>query len=260
MAWQAVRSGFTGPSNKIGGSSEYHGDWKFAKSLPIDQRIAAFDAIAKEYDRQGRVLEFSNAAVSGRRYDPSLSYEQKADLLKAALAAHSHSIHSNFDSIDAYPVLKTAKNRFVSGSVENAPLLIAGLPGQKIVRGTASGYGFYSTVLNDKGEPILKVGHGNIDKPEKESEIIVGGVKPSQSPTTATAPSTQTPATNTGLNPVEIAINLPKELLNLAQEKEKEKPKSFLDSFVEGLLAKTFNQTNNALNSNDPENNPWLIT
>ena len=91
-------------------------------------------------------------------------------------------------------------------------------------------------------------------------KLLDTGAKPSQSPTTATAPSTQTPTTNTAINPIEIAINLPKELLNLAKEKEKEKPKSFLDSFVEGLLAKTFNQTNNNLSLNNPENNPWLIT
>ena len=70
MAYTPVRSGFTGPSAKIGGSSDYHIDLKLLQSLPVAERVKAVDSLAQQYRSIGREIEFSNAAVSGQRWDP----------------------------------------------------------------------------------------------------------------------------------------------------------------------------------------------
>ena len=58
----------TGPSARIGGSSEYHIDTKIKASLTMEQKIAMMDQLSRGYAAEGRVIEFSNAAVAGMKY------------------------------------------------------------------------------------------------------------------------------------------------------------------------------------------------
>lgn len=167
------RSGFTGPSERIGGSSPYHIDLKVLQTLPLQERIRAMDSLANQYQSIGREIEFSNQAVSGRRWSPTAPLEEKVNLLE--LAAKAHAPRSGWDSYDFYVPFAKAKDRFEPGSVEGASIYIPAVPGGKIRRGTAGDYGFYSESLDPSGRVVFRVGHGDISRPEAETEIAVTG-------------------------------------------------------------------------------------
>lgn len=164
------RSGFTGPSERIGGSSEYHIDLKVLQTLPLQERIRAMDSLANQYKSIGREIEFSNEGVSGRRWNPTAPLEEKVNLLE--LAAKSHASRSGWDSYDFY-VPFAGKSRFDPGAVEGASIYIPGLPGGKIRRGSAGDYGFYSEALDPSGKVVFRVGHGDINRPETDAEVLV---------------------------------------------------------------------------------------
>lgn len=164
------RSGFTGPSERIGGSSEYHIDLKVLQTLPLQERIRAMDSLAQQYKSIGREIEFSNQAVSGRRWNPTAPLEEKVNLLE--LAAKAHAPRSGWDSYDFY-VPFAGKSRFDPGAVEGASIYIPGLPGGKIRRGSGGGYGFFSEALDPSGRVVFRVGHGDINRPETDAEVLV---------------------------------------------------------------------------------------
>ena len=123
------RSGFTGPSERIGGSSEYHIDLKILSSLPLAEKIRALDSLANQYKGIGRQIEFSNEGVSGRRWDPSATLEDKVALFEAVRGAHAP--RAGWDPLDFY-VPFAGKSRFDKGAVEGASIYIPGVPGGKI--------------------------------------------------------------------------------------------------------------------------------
>lgn len=172
MAYSVNRSGYTGPSDKIGGSSPYHIDWKALKSLPAIEKVKAMDALANQYGSHGREIEFSNNAVAGRRWNTAADLSDKIDLLERAAAAHAHSQSPGFDSFDFYVPFK-GKSRFDKGAVEDASIYIPGIAGGKIRRGSGGGYGYFSEALDPSGKVVFRVGHGNVDRPEAETEILV---------------------------------------------------------------------------------------
>jgi len=172
MAYSVHRSGYTGPSGKIGGSTDYHIDLKMLQSLPIAERVKAMDAVANQYNTLGRNVEFSNTAVSGRRWDPAANLADKVDLLERASGAHSHSRHPGWDSFDFYVPFK-GKSRFDKGAVEDASIYLPGVAGGKIRRGSGGGYGYFSEALDPSGKVLFRVGHGNVDRPETETEVSV---------------------------------------------------------------------------------------
>ncbi len=188
MAYPVFRSGYTGPSGKIGGSTDYHIDLKMLQSLPIAERVKAMDAVANQYGSLGRTIEFSNPAVSGRRWDTAADLAAKVDLLERASGAHSHSKHPGWDSFDFYVPFK-GKSRFDKGAVEDASIYLPGVAGGKIRRGSGGGYGYFSEALDPSGKVVFRVGHGNIDRPEAETEVLVGA--------TQTPGTTRTADTNT---------------------------------------------------------------
>lgn len=165
------RSSFTGPSERIGGSSPYHIDFKVLQTLPLQERIRAMDSLAQQYKSIGREIEFSNQAVSGRRWNPSAPLEEKVNLLE--LAAKAHAPRSGWDSYDFY-VPFAGKSRFDPGAVEGASIYIPGVPGGKIRRASGGGYGFYSEALDPSGRVVFRVGHGDINRPETDAEVAVG--------------------------------------------------------------------------------------
>jgi len=165
------RSGFTGPSERIGGSSPYHIDLKVLQTLPLQERIRAMDSLANQYSSIGREIEFSNQAVSGRRWNPTAPLEEKVNLLESA--ARAHAPRSGWDSYDFY-VPFAGKSRFDPGAVEGASIYIPGVVGGKIRRGSGGGYGYFSEALDPSGRVVFRVGHGDINRPEADTEVIVG--------------------------------------------------------------------------------------
>ena len=172
MSYIPFRSGFTGPAAKIGGSTDYHIDLKARSNLPIAEQVKAFDTLVKQYQSHGREVEFSNANVSGMRWNPAASFDDKVKLYNQAVSAHSHSMHPGWNSLDFYVPFK-GKDRFAKGAVEGASIYAPGIPGGKIRRASGGGFGYYSEVLDPKGQVMFKVGHGDISRPEEKAEIDV---------------------------------------------------------------------------------------
>ena len=189
MSYSVYRSGYTGPSGKIGGSTDYHIDLKMLQSLPIAERVKAMDAVANQYGSLGRNIEFSNPAVSGRRWDTAADLAAKVDLLERASGAHSHSKHPGWDSFDFYVPFK-GKSRFDKGAVEDASIYLPGVAGGKIRRGSGGGYGYFSEALDPSGKVVFRVGHGNVDRPEAETEILVAAGQPQVAASTGSTNTT----------------------------------------------------------------------
>lgn len=164
------RSGFTGPSERIGGSSPYHIDLKILSALPLQEKIRALDSLAQQYSSIGREIEFSNQAVSSQRWNPNASPEEKKALFEAATKAHA--TRPGWDPLDFYVPFK-GKSRFDTGAVEGASIFIPGVPGGKIRRGAGGGYGYFSEAMDPSGRVVFRVGHGDINRPEQEGEIAV---------------------------------------------------------------------------------------
>jgi len=183
------RSGFTGPSERIGGSSPYHIDLKILSELPIAEKIRALDSLANQYKSIGRQMEFSNEAVSGRRWDPTAPLEDKVALFEAVRGAHAP--RQGWDPLDFY-VPFADKSRFDTGAVEGASIYIPGVPGGKITRGSGGGYGYFSEALDPSGRVVFRVGHGDINRPEEQTEILVAEGQPKPPTDTATTAGTKT--------------------------------------------------------------------
>jgi len=182
------RSGYTGPSERIGGSSPYHIDLKILQSLPYEEKIRALDSLAAQYRNIGREIEFSNQAVSGRRWNPDASPEEKKALFEAATAAHAS--RPGWDPLDFYVPFK-GKSRFDTGAVEGASIYLPGVPGGKIRRGQGGGYGYFSEAMDSSGRVVFRVGHGDINRPEEQGEILVA----EQLPETQQGTAPETPKT-----------------------------------------------------------------
>ena len=175
MPYTPVRSGFTGPSANIGGSSEYHIDLKMLDTLPLAEKVKALDSLAKQYKSIGREIEFSNQAVSGKRYNLADPFDERARLVMQAASAHAP--RQGWHSLDFYVPL-AGKSRFDKGAVEGASIFLPGIAGGKVRRGKADNYGLYSESLDPSGRVLFKVGHGDITRPEKDGELNVLGSAP----------------------------------------------------------------------------------
>ena len=161
---------YTAPQSNNGGSSAYHIDTKFSKDLPFDRVIAAMDSMAFAYEEQGRVIEFSNDAVGNQRYDPN--DPNRGDLVKKAFGAHSHSMHSNWNSIDYY-IPKKDKNRFHNNpdgtpsldSGAGVEIMLPAFQGGRTEYATGGRYGNHALIYDESGKLIMKTGHGDDRKP-----------------------------------------------------------------------------------------------
>ena len=150
----------TAPKGYMGSGTEYHIDTKFNKSLSMEERVNMVDQMAASYAERGRKIEFSNSAVSGRTWDMNAPLEEKIALLEAAQAAHSHSLHNDYDSIDYY-IPNMGVDRF-DKSAENAEIIVPTVEGGKVNYGQGGGYGAYVTVTDAEGNVLVKTGHGDI--------------------------------------------------------------------------------------------------
>ena len=150
----------TAPKGYMGSGTEYHIDTKFNKSLSMEDRVNMVDQMAASYAERGRKIEFSNSAVAGRTWDMNAPMEVKIKLLQAAQAAHSHSLHSNYDSIDYY-IPNMNMDRWHK-SAENAEIIVPTVEGGKVNYGQGGGYGAFVTVTDAEGNILVKTGHGDI--------------------------------------------------------------------------------------------------
>jgi hypothetical protein len=150
----------TGASRYIGGSSDYHIDTKFAKSLSLEDRVKMMDKLAAAYAARGRKIEFSNSSVAGEVYDLNKTLAERMDLLRRAQSAHGHSRHSRYDSIDYY-IPSIRENRF-GKSAEAAEILVPTVAGGKVNYSQGGGYGAFITLTDEKGNVLLKTGHGDV--------------------------------------------------------------------------------------------------
>lgn len=247
MAYTPIRSGFTGPSAKIGGSSDYHIDLKMLESLPIGERVKAVDTLAKKYASIGREIEFSNEGVAGQRWNPEADLATRVDLLNRAAAAHSK--RPGWQSLDFYVPFK-GKSRFDKGAVEDASIFLPGVAGGSVRRGTAKDYGYFSESLDPKGNVLFRVGHGNIDRPEANENMVISQLpqKPSTPPLQQTVSSQDNLAAyRQGLFDA-LGMTQP-------QQKEKEKP-SLTQSLLSGVLANAFQ--GNPFMRNYMQQNPYM--
>ena len=231
MAYTPIRSGFTGPSAKIGGSSDYHIDLKMLGSLPIEDRVKVFDSLAKKYSEIGRQIEFSNEGVAGQRWNPEADLATRVDLLNRAAEAHSK--RPGWDSFDFYVPFK-GKSRFDKGAVEDASIFLPGVPGGSVRRGTAKDYGYFSESLDPKGNVLFRVGHGNIDRPEANENMVI-----SQLPEKPSTPPLQQKVSSQGNLAAYRQGIIDAFGLTQPQQKEKEKP-SLTQSLLSGVLSKAF--------------------
>lgn len=150
---------FTGPAHTIGGSSAYHIDTKFRKTLSMEQKVAMVDAMAKGYAAQGRRIEFSNELVSGKVWDVNATYQEKAKLLRAAEHAHSHSVYNEWTSIDYY--VPAGKDPRGGASSQGVEMILPKIPGTSVEYGRSGNYGNYLNILDSAGNPLVKTGHGD---------------------------------------------------------------------------------------------------
>ena len=180
----------TGPEGRIGAGTEYHLDTKFSKDTSLEDRIKLLDQLAKGYRARGREIEFSNDAVAGTVYNPDASMEEKTALLKRVHAAHSHSSHADYDSIDYYiPKISDEKGRR-GKSAEGAEILMPTMQDAQLRYGQSGGYGAFVDMVDKDGKIIMTTGHGDIrgarsgtvdlspPKPAKPSVEPVEEVKP----------------------------------------------------------------------------------
>ena len=159
MAYRTVRSSYTRPQD------QFHIDLNMLDNLPLAEKVKAFDSVVRQYGSIGREVEFSNQNVSGLKYNLNAPFDDRAKLIMQAAAAHSHSKHPGWHSLDFYVPFK-GKSRFDQGAVEGASIYLPAIPGGKVRRGTADDYGYYSEALNPEGQVVFRVGHGDINRPE----------------------------------------------------------------------------------------------
>lgn len=157
MAYTLYPSGRTGPSENIGGSSDYHIDSKFSTALGSDEARRRFEAIVRKYKELGRDVEFSNNSVSDEIYDLDADEAVRRDLWDRATAAHAP--REGWYSLDYYAPL-SGMGRW-DKSAEGAPIFGVGGEGSRVETGTGGNYGFYSLIYNKDGDLISKVGHGD---------------------------------------------------------------------------------------------------
>ena len=172
MGYTLYESGITGPSANIGGSSDYHIDSKFSKSLGEAEARRRFEEKVKKYNELGRVVEFSNQGVADMIYDMSLDEDKRADLFRRAYQAHSP--REGFYSLDYYAPNK-GTNRW-DKSAEGAPIFAVGEDGGRRETHTGGNYGFYSVLYDKDGNITGKVGHGDDRYPSSGKGQPLGGL------------------------------------------------------------------------------------
>jgi len=162
----------TGPSSVIGGSAAYHQDIMFGSTVTMRERVQLMDQLATEYEKLGRVIEFSNAAVADERYTTSLSYAQKESLISRAQAAHAA---RGRPAMDYYAPL-VGQTR-AGKSVVNQAMLAPVVPGASYAFGGGGRSGRAMTVRRN-GRLVYEMLHGRMDRPVPQGGVFTGSAAP----------------------------------------------------------------------------------
>jgi hypothetical protein len=156
---QAYGTGLkTGPSAYIGGSAEYHIDTKLKSDMSMEDTVAYFDQMARAYEKEGRIIEFSNAAVAGARYKSTMSMQEKIGLLQRAAGAHAS--RAGYRSFDYYVPLESAADR-EHHSAEGAEIHVPTAPGGHIDYHSGGRYGNFVIIYDASGREVGRTGHGD---------------------------------------------------------------------------------------------------
>lgn len=201
---------YTAPESNNGGSSEYHVDSKFRSDLPIAEVTKLFDQMAAGYAEQGRKIEFSNPGVEDEVYSLDMDQKEKESLIQRAFAAHSHSSHEGWNSLDYY-IPNVGENRF-KASAENAEILLPNVAGGRVEYGSGGGYGNFAAIVDASGQNIMRTGHGDDRRALPSNRALsaptpqVVASQPAPQPAAAPQqqPSTAAPAGATQLNQSEL--------------------------------------------------------
>jgi muramidase (phage lysozyme) len=152
----------TGPSAYIGGSTAYHIDTKFHKSLGMGNMVSSMDRLANAYSARGRKIEFSNAGVSGEVWNPKASSVEKRSLLQRAIDAHSHSRFMRSEGFLPFDYYNPKKNDNRFGkSVEGSEILLPTFGGKVDVGTKYSGYGKSAEIFSGN-KMVAMTGHGDV--------------------------------------------------------------------------------------------------
>jgi len=152
----------TGPSSYIGGSTAYHIDTKFHKSLGMGNMVSAMDKLANAYSSRGRKIEFSNGGVSGEVWNPKASSEEKKSLLQRAFDAHSHSRFMRAEGFLPFDYYNPKKNDTRFGkSVEGSEILLPTFGGKVDVGAKYGGYGKSAEIFSGN-KMVAMTGHGDV--------------------------------------------------------------------------------------------------
>jgi muramidase (phage lysozyme) len=163
----------TGPSQYIGGSTAYHIDTKFHKSLGMGNMVSAMDKLANAYSSRGRKIEFSNAGVSGEVYDSKAPQKAKQSLLQRAIDAHSHSKFMRAEGFVPFDYYNPKKNENRFGkSVEGSEILLPTFGGKVDVGTKYGGYGKSAEIFSGN-KMVAMTGHGDV-RYEKGGETLDG--------------------------------------------------------------------------------------
>jgi tape measure domain-containing protein len=150
----------TGPAGQIGAGDDYHQDIMFGRHLSIAEKVGLMDQLAKGYEEMGRVIEFSNNAVANERYRSTMTFEQKADLINRAEAAHANRPRgSGRPALDYYAPL-ASENRH-GNSVVGQAMLAPMVPGARLQYGSDSGNGANVQAFDPQGRLIFEQLHGD---------------------------------------------------------------------------------------------------
>jgi len=156
---QAYGTGLkTGPSAYIGGSTGHHIDTKLKSDMSMESTVAYFDQMARAYEEQGRVIEFSNNAVAGERYKSTMSMQEKIALLRRAAGAHAS--RAGYSAFDYFVPLESAPDRY-HHSAEGAEIQVPTAPGGHIDYHSGGRYGNFVIIYDSSGREIGRTGHGD---------------------------------------------------------------------------------------------------
>ena len=151
----------TGPSQYIGGSTAYHIDTKFHKSLGMGNMVSAMDKLANAYSARGRKIEFSNPGVSGAVWNPNASNADKRSLLQRAFDAHSHSSFMRAEGFLPFDYYNPKKDDTRFGkSVEGSEILLPTFGGKVDVGTKYGGYGKSAEIFSGN-KMVAMTGHGD---------------------------------------------------------------------------------------------------
>ena len=196
----------TGPSARIGGSTDYHIDTKFKADLSMDQKIAMMDQLSMGYAAQGRKIQLSNQGVAGRVYSHTMKKEDKIKLLNKAFAAHSLPrgraiAHKGYHALDYFiPKISDPKGRW-GATAEQAEILVPTIDGGKLEYHTGGGYGRFVHGVDKDGNVIFRTGHGDTKTSANRGVVDFGKQPRSSVPTLPDAPPEQPPTRRGDVRP-----------------------------------------------------------